>query len=685
MLLLLLAACGPGSASLLRTETEPAGAHCPGGGTAVSTGLDDDGDGVLEDDEVDDTSYICAGASGADGADGADGTDGADTLVQTSEEPAGDNCADGGTRVDAGADDDGDGVLDPEEIDETTYVCQGADGADGPDALVAASDEPAGENCPSGGLRLDAGLDENRNGVLDADEVAGTTYVCDGTTGADGSSAPAALVSTATEPAGEHCALGGLALSVGTDDDGDGVLGDDEVDTVTYLCDGADGADADGGWTAGTIVAGDYTITSSLDISLLEGVEQITGTLTIQDGEVGDVVLPDLQTVGSLLIGDDRDKTELDLDALSLPALTTVERDLDIHWLEVPDQTGLDALLTVGGDLTMGQQGSVGLDMLHALQTVGGDLEITPKDTSAELAGFDALTSVGGELLLTLKVDKAITAFGVLDSVGALYIEGGFTDDDLSGFAALTTIHGDFTIKNVETTNLDAFAALRTVDGDLWLYYLQALTDVRGLSGLSSLGGGLRLEKCKALVDLTGLDGITTLGGRLNITSSALTSLEGFENLESAYAITVESNSGLTSLDGLEHIDLEDYGQIRIYSNSVLSDISALSGVEGSLGKLEVYNDPYLTSLHGLEGVTSIGWEGSGLYTATTTSTALDISKNTRLVSLDGLDGLTALTWGGYRIASDSALCVSLVNSFMARFPTASGTWTSVTGNRSGC
>src|SRR4051812_34699427 len=51
----------PGSkpALLTRRDPEPAGANCPLGGTAVRAGLDRNGNGTLDDTEVERTEYIC--------------------------------------------------------------------------------------------------------------------------------------------------------------------------------------------------------------------------------------------------------------------------------------------------------------------------------------------------------------------------------------------------------------------------------------------------------------------------------------------------------------------------------------------------------------------------------------------------------------------------------------------------
>jgi hypothetical protein len=50
-------------------------------------------------------------------------------LVAVEAEPAGANCAEGGTRIDTGVDADGDGELDADEVERTEYLCDDAGGA----------------------------------------------------------------------------------------------------------------------------------------------------------------------------------------------------------------------------------------------------------------------------------------------------------------------------------------------------------------------------------------------------------------------------------------------------------------------------------------------------------------------------------------------------------------------------
>ena len=118
----------------------------------------------------------CSGSQGPAGPPGDAGPPGANALTSTSPEPAGANCADGGTKVEVGLDTNGNGVLDPSEVNQsaTTYICNGS----GKNALVSTSPEPGGTNCQFGGVRIDTGVDTNNNGTLDQSEITSTTYAC---------------------------------------------------------------------------------------------------------------------------------------------------------------------------------------------------------------------------------------------------------------------------------------------------------------------------------------------------------------------------------------------------------------------------------------------------------------------------------------------------------------------------
>jgi len=144
-------------------------------------------------------------------------------------------------------------------------------------ARALASLEPAGAHCPAGGARIDAGIDLDGNGMLDASEIVSTQYVCDGAAGATGSAgangltglagAPGAtgpsgltaLVQMSPEAAGAHCASGGTQVAAGTDANANGTLDTAEATSIAYVCNaaaGAAGANGTNGTNGGTGATG---------------------------------------------------------------------------------------------------------------------------------------------------------------------------------------------------------------------------------------------------------------------------------------------------------------------------------------------------------------------------------------------------------------------------------------------
>src|SRR4029077_17247309 len=102
-------------------------------------------------------SYVCNGAAGANGTEGSNGDN---AVVVTATEPGGTNCAHGGVRIDTGLDTDGDGVIDGVPSTKyVCNGADGHDGSDGDDAIVTTTLEPSGPNCAHGGVRIETGSD----------------------------------------------------------------------------------------------------------------------------------------------------------------------------------------------------------------------------------------------------------------------------------------------------------------------------------------------------------------------------------------------------------------------------------------------------------------------------------------------------------------------------------------------
>ena len=91
-------------------------------------------------------------------------------------------CEDNAQRLQQGLDDGEpggtaqDGVLDPAEVDAEATLCEDASHQN---FVVRTDEEEPGDNCEAGGVRLDSGTDAGgREGILDADEVSSTVFLC---------------------------------------------------------------------------------------------------------------------------------------------------------------------------------------------------------------------------------------------------------------------------------------------------------------------------------------------------------------------------------------------------------------------------------------------------------------------------------------------------------------------------
>ena len=110
----------------------------------------------------------------------------------------------------------------------------GANGPAGENSLVLVSAEPPGQNCGSGGQRIDVGLDANGDGNLEATEIQHTSFVCNpsppcqagGTPAADGTSCGTNLVCLSGQcgegvaggsctPSASPCNVGAISCGTG--------------------------------------------------------------------------------------------------------------------------------------------------------------------------------------------------------------------------------------------------------------------------------------------------------------------------------------------------------------------------------------------------------------------------------------------------------------------------------------
>ncbi len=135
-------------------------------------------------------------------------------------------------------------------------------GTPGFSTLMISASEPSGTNCSTGGRKVSYGLDNGEGGgsasnnVLEAGEIDGFYFVCNGlngvngmngATGSTGSSGFTTLFTSTVETAGANCSAGGRKLTFGLDDGlpsgtaRNGILETGEVEGTNYICNGSNG------------------------------------------------------------------------------------------------------------------------------------------------------------------------------------------------------------------------------------------------------------------------------------------------------------------------------------------------------------------------------------------------------------------------------------------------------------
>jgi len=182
--------------------------------TLVACGGGGDGDSPKNDIIIQDSSDSPGNTSVNSPGDSTLNQNLATTIMQKTSIAPGEACESGGVEIHSGVDSNGNGRLEQSEIIETQTVCHGSSGYN---SLVTITDEPVGINCVDGGKTLAVGQDTNRNTVLDDDEVENRSYVCNGLKGSDGQAGADGQV-------GANGGASGVACSIQDNSDGEKIL-----------------------------------------------------------------------------------------------------------------------------------------------------------------------------------------------------------------------------------------------------------------------------------------------------------------------------------------------------------------------------------------------------------------------------------------------------------------------------
>ena len=309
------------------------------------------------------------------------------------------------------------------------------------------------------------------------------------------------------------------------------------------------------------------------------------------------------------------------VDTISLTSQAQIDNFVSTH----PACTTPKYLLIDGTGATPAITNLVGLG---GITQVINKLQIS-NTSILNLVDLGNLTSIGDTLQLDHNHNMTALELGNLHYIGAFILIDLPLLSDIDGFSDhLHTVHGDI---HVDSTNLANFGGLASIDTIYGGFSIQRspVTTFAGMTSLVSIRDYFHLDSDTLLTSIglqvhgtagflfANLPRLTSIAGLADhmtdphigtfwMISTGLTSLSGLDSLKTAANFYIWSNNDLTTLHGLEGLTSID-GGISISNDPSLTDLSGMGNItEIPNGTLEVSSTPF-TDLTGLNNLVNIG------------------------------------------------------------------------------
>lgn len=358
-----------------------------------------------------------------------------------------------------------------------------------------------------------------------------------------------------------------------------------------------------------------YMIQTMTDAARLGGCTSVAGTLTVEPEEHLNLrALRDLQSVGGHL-------------TFGVPSYG----GSGYGGAFLTDLTGLENLMSVGGDLKLGSSydgwgtSLRNVNALSNLSTVNGKVEVYNNHDLIDLNGLSGLTSVGGSV--DINSNPELIAVGGFSGVGIipgrLNINYNNQLRNLDGMEDITQVNEDVEISsNSALENIDGLQNLLSVgqtgiyEGSLYIQYNENLFSL-GLSSLQRVEGYLYIQDNALLDNLDGPSALTYVGYDVYITNNPnLDRADAFGEL-----LTIGSYLYIYSNDDLRTVSMPNLQSIQwgvnIYDNFLLNSL-ALGNFDftSGYGSLNIHTNASLpncqaTSIRNrLDGMGTLGsWQ----------------------------------------------------------------------------
>ncbi|HFA50018.1 MAG TPA: hypothetical protein ENJ95_13500 [Bacteroidetes bacterium] len=338
--------------------------------------------------------------------------------------------------------------------------------------------------------------------------------------------------------------------------------------------------------------------------------------------------------------------------------------------------TNIQALSGLSGEVedlqVMDNPSLLNLDGLEGITTTNDILFLTNNPALQNLNGLINLTSVHGYSLEIIDNPSLtdIQGLGSLANVSGNFILVNCDAlQNLNGLNNLTSVERFILSRNEVLNDVSAVTALTNVDNDFLIARNPMLADCcifYDLLNSNAIGGPITFENnaggCNSSSDILVNCGTVICPGNLTLSSQAevnafgnceiidgqltiqggdITDLSPLDALkEVTGALVIIGNSNLSTLEGLNN--LTSIGGLVLIDNPLLQNLLPLSNSSSEeSGVLILRKNNSMSDLKGLEGITG--------------TRSLDIRENANLQTLEGLDNL-AIADGNFSISGNPAL-----------------------------
>lgn len=378
-----------------------------------------------------------------------------------------------------------------------------------------------------------------------------------------------------------------------------------------------------------TIADGTEPVT---DLSPLKNIEEVTSRLSIRNVTAANVEMGGLQIVGdlsvnsyetlvsvsfpalrramgSIYIGDGQGgssssvpKIHNNLKTVDFPQLTYVAGSFTVYWCQNTERVNTNKLSHIGRDYIIDTGMLTDYSMLQSLRTIPGNLRLFFNSVES-FDGFN-ISSIGGSFFFSAGKVNSLKPLECLKQVADFSINGGDNITSLEGISHL----------NPKSVTINALPKLTSLQGiplgsNTSSVFIQRMPLLSSISGMETLKKAetIQISGCPLVKDITPICGITSAGS-LILTSMGVETIPEFPNLtELPGTLEIYNDDNLTSLAGFAH--LQSLGKLTISECALLTSLNGLQNVTTCPGAIQIVSNPELVSFTAVRDLLINNWK----------------------------------------------------------------------------